>query len=291
MIVAVAALLAVVASVVRGRTLVRIGPQRITSVSFAASGVLQVAEWLLLSFHPHIAACAIYLHVVAFGAILLSGFWSLMNEFFDPLSAKQMFGRISGMGTLGGLAGGLLAERVAALFASSAVVLALAILHLLCAALLWRAFPATAATARSVPHSATTTLAGAFRRYPFLLTLAGLVLAASVGTGLLDFVFKAQAAQTLGRGAPLVRFFGLYYTATSVLVFLVQTFLTRPLLQHAGLVASAGALPLTIATGSFAALVVPGFNLLCGLRGMEILVRGSFYRSAYELFYTAVGAG
>ena len=112
----------------RAHTLVRVGPQRITAVSFGASGVLQAAEWLLLRYHSHLAACVIYLHIVAFGAILLSGFWSLMNEFFDPRSAKQMFGRISGMGTLGGLAGGLLAERVAAWFSASAVVMALAIL-------------------------------------------------------------------------------------------------------------------------------------------------------------------
>ena len=32
-----------------------------------------------------------------------------MNECFDPRSAKNIFGRISGMGTLGGLCGGVLA--------------------------------------------------------------------------------------------------------------------------------------------------------------------------------------
>src|SRR6185436_13656214 len=77
--VAAAALFAVISSIVRGRTLVRFGPLRLTAISFAASGVLQAAQWLLLQYHPRVAACAIYLHVVAIGAILLSGFWSLMN--------------------------------------------------------------------------------------------------------------------------------------------------------------------------------------------------------------------
>src|SRR5205807_8756583 len=49
--VAVAALAAVIFSVLRGRTLVRLGPQRITAISFAVSGVLQAAEWLLLQYH------------------------------------------------------------------------------------------------------------------------------------------------------------------------------------------------------------------------------------------------
>ena len=72
---------------------------------------------------------------------MLSGFWSVMNESFDRAAAKGSFGRISGLGTLGGLAGGLMAERVAAWVSPSAGVLLLAILHLACAVLLWRAFP------------------------------------------------------------------------------------------------------------------------------------------------------
>ena len=285
---AVAAIAAVVISVLRGRTLVRFGPFRITPISFAASGVLHSFEWLFLRYSTHVAACAIYLHVVAFGAILLSGFWSVMNESFDPRSAKTIFGRISGMGTLGGLCGGLLAERVAALVSPSAVVVALAILHMTCGCLLWRAFPPVLAPRRTSQAPPQTTLLDAVHGYPFLLTLAGVVLISSVGTALLDFTFKAQAAQTMGRGAPLLRFFGLYYTATSLLTFLVQTFAVRFFVRHAGLSAASCALPGMIALGSLAAMVLPGFKVLSGVRAGEILVRGSLFRSAYELFFTAV---
>jgi hypothetical protein len=138
---AAAALVAITGSIVRGRTLVRAGPLRATAMSFAASSVLQAGEWLLLQSHPRFAACVIYLHVVGFGAIVLSGFWSVMNEHLDPRVAKLVLGRISGMGTLGGLAGGL----VAAWMPSSGVVLALAILHLACAWVLWRGFRFTSA--------------------------------------------------------------------------------------------------------------------------------------------------
>ena len=117
------------------------------------------------------------------------------------------------------------------------------------------------------------------------------MLAASVSASLLDFVFRARAAQTIGRGAALFRFFGLYYTATSLLTFLVQTFASRLCLKRAGLSASAGALPAAVSMGSLLSAVFPGFNLLSGVRGMEIVIRGSLYRSAYELFYTAVSPG
>jgi len=289
--VTVAAIAAVAVSVLGSRTLVRLGPHRIAPASFALSGVFQFAEWLLLGYQPRIAACIIYLHVVAFGALLLSSFWSLMNESFEPRSAKELFGRISGIGTLGGLCGGLVAERVAAWFGAADVVLALAILHVACALLLWRTLPSKPLGIHRRHDGGPTrkvSAVDALHRYPFLLTLAGLVIAASSGTALLDFVFKAQAAHTIGRGAALLRFFGLYYTVTSLLTFLVQTFLTRISIKRGGLAVAAGTLPATTSLGSLVGLLVPGFPLLSSIRASEILVRGSLYRSAYELFYTAV---
>ena len=285
-----AAIASVAVSILGSRALVRLGPNRIAPSAFALSGVLQFAEWIVLGYSARLAACVIYLHVVAFGALLLSGFWSLMNESFEPRPAKALFGRISGMGTLGGLCGGLIAERVAAWFGAPDVVLMLAVLHLACAGLLWRAFPLKTAGIDGGIHGNTNevTAVAAVHRYPFLLVLAGLVTTASAGTALLDFVFKAQAAHTIGRGAALLRFLGLYYTATSLLTFLIQTTVTKICVQRAGLAVTAGALPAATSLGGLVGLVVPGFPAISVIRAIEILMRGSLYRSAYELFYTAV---
>jgi hypothetical protein len=284
--VTVGAIVAVAVSVGGSRILVRLGPHRGLPLSFALSGVLQCAEWVLLGYSPRVAACVIYLHMVAFGAVLISGFWSLMNESFEPRSAKELFAKIGGMGTVGGLCGGVLAERVASWFGARDVVLLLAALHVACAGLTWRIarFPGH----RPYEQPRQTSAVDAVQRYPFLLTLAGLVILASSGAALLDFVFKAQATHTIGRGAPLLRFFSIYYTATSLLTFLAQTLLARLCVKHAGLAATAGTLPVSISLGSLAALLLPGFPLLGAVRGVEILVRGSLYRSAYELFYTAI---
>ncbi len=292
--IAAAAIAAVAMSGLGGRMLVRLGPNRMTVVSFALSGILQVGEWMLFGYRPRMAACLVYVHVVAFGAVLISAFWSLMNEAFEPRSAKAVFGKISGVGTLGGFLGGLLAERVAALLSAQAVILLLAMLHLLCAGLLWIAFPSRAGPPVGEQRQAgirEPAVIDALQRYPFLVILAGLVLAASVSASLLDFVFKARAAQTIGRGAPLFRFFGLYYTTASFLTFLAQTFVSRFCVKRAGLAASAGALPAAVSLGSLLTAFFPGFSLLSGVRGMETVIRGSVYRSAYELFYTAVAPG
>jgi len=284
--VAVAAITAIVVSIVSSRKLVRLGPSRVAPACLVLSGVLQLGEWLLLAHHARIAACLIYVHVVAFGGVVLSAFWSLMNESFEPRSAKQLFGRIGGMGTLGGLFGGMLAERVAACFGAGEVVLLLTILHLTCAGLLWRIAQFRDVRPHDQPRE--TSPVDAVQRYPFLLTLAGLVIATSSGTALLDFVFKAQAAHTIGPGAPLLRFFAVYYTATSLLTFLLQAFAARVCIQHAGIAATTGTLPAAITLGSFTGVLLPGFPVLSAIRAIEIVIRGSLYRSGYELFYTAV---
>src|SRR3954470_3909906 len=105
---------------------------------------------------------------------------------------------------------------------------------MMCAGLLWRMLPSTSAVRRPTDTANETTLLDAVHRYPFLVTLAGVVLSCSAGAALLDFAFKAQASEAIGRGAPLLRFFGLYYTATSLFTFLVQTFAVGRLVKHAG---------------------------------------------------------
>ena len=82
------------------------------------------------------AAVTFYLHVAAINPVLVSGFWLLLSERFDPRTAKRRIGRIAGAGTLGGLAGGLAAERLAAWTRVADVLPALAALHLACAAII-----------------------------------------------------------------------------------------------------------------------------------------------------------
>ena len=81
----------------------RLSPATLVPATFAASGVLFVLEWLLRPAAPAATAVAVYLHISCAGPLLASGFWLVSTERFDPRTAKQRFGQIAGMGTLGGL--------------------------------------------------------------------------------------------------------------------------------------------------------------------------------------------
>ena len=46
-------------------------------------------------------------------SILISGFWSVINERFDPYAAKTVIARVTAAATFGGLLGGIAANTVA----------------------------------------------------------------------------------------------------------------------------------------------------------------------------------
>ena len=102
----VAAVISMIMVMPATSAMARFGPGRLIPIAFLASGLLNLVEWSLVGPAPQAAAVLIYIHLAAFGAILISGFWSLVNESLDPRTAKKSMGRIGAGATLGGLLGG-----------------------------------------------------------------------------------------------------------------------------------------------------------------------------------------
>ncbi|MEO0815226.1 MAG: hypothetical protein AAFY60_20365, partial [Myxococcota bacterium] len=131
-----ASVLSVVVVVASSRLFARFGPSTVTPIAFVVSALLSLVEWTFIGSHPKPVAVAAYLHFSVFGIILISGFWSVVNERFDPRSAKPRIARITIGATAGGVVGGLLAERVAALGSVASMLPVLAVMSVLGAALL-----------------------------------------------------------------------------------------------------------------------------------------------------------
>ncbi|PIE16009.1 MAG: hypothetical protein CSA66_07885, partial [Proteobacteria bacterium] len=286
-----ASALSIVVAMAAARRMTRRGPSRLVPAGFALSGAASLAEWALLEPAPEAVAVALYLHMATGAGVLISGFWSLVNERFDPHTAKQKINRIAGGATAGGLLGGLFAERVAALAGASFVFPVLAALHLFCA---WRVLTLrTGADAAVEATEARPDLArGSLKvlaRTPYLRNLALLLTLTTAAAGLIDFVFKARAdAAFAADDDAMLRFFACFYTGAALLAFLGQTSLTRMSLERLGLARTVGLLPaLILAAGGFV-IGLPGLVTATILRGAEAVTRNSFFRSAYELLYTPV---
>jgi ATP/ADP translocase len=282
------------------RLLTRYGPNRVLPIFFAASTAAFLGEWILLGIRPHAAVVLVYLHMGGLGGVLISGFWSLVNERFDPRTAKRQIGRIAGGATAGGLLGGLLTERVADAFPLGTMLPILGLFHLFCA---WRVLGVNKKSVRPSPESGpgkTATQKGSgvpdnqpsawkvLRRAPYLRNLAILVLLAGTSNICLDYVFKAQAAAVFGEGESLLRFFAIFYTVVSLGTFVAQSTLARRALEGLGLARTVGSLPLVIASGSASALLIPGLPTATLAKGLGSITNDSLYRSGYEIFYTPI---
>ena len=270
-----------------GRALQKWGPSRLVPPVFAASTALTMGEWALTASMPRLAAVLVYLHVGSLGSVLISWFWSLINERFDPRTAKHLVSRIAAGATLGGLVGGLVAARLAKSLGPSGMLPSLAALHLVCGglALILRQ-PHAAAAKRAAPAGKPGL--SLLWRSSYLRDLALLVSLGAIGAALLDYVFKLEATRAYAKGAPLLRFFAIFYTATGVATFAVQTTLARRVLEKLGVARTVSSLPLTLGFGSIASLIAPGLATVGIARGAEMTTRSSLFRSSYELFYMPV---
>ena len=278
------------------RAVTRILPSRFVPALFAASAALLLLEWILTYKVQKLAAVLVYLQISGLGPMLGSSFWLIASDRFDPRTAKRRFGQIQGAGTLGGLLGGGVAYEVAAIFGVRAMLPVLAALNLGCAWAVRRlAHSADARVVRTRRATAVPSLEPATARTglrvlataPYLRMLAVLVLLGTTSATLLDYVFKSEARSVVG-GDGLLRFFSIYYSAASLVTFVLQTSASRFALERFGLAVTAATPSLAVIGGSLGGLLAPGIKSLAIARGSETVLRGSFFRAGYELFYTPI---
>jgi hypothetical protein len=282
--------LSIVGGLLAARLISTLTPGRFLPFAFVFSSLFLLAEWGISKWHEGAAAVLIYLHIATMGSLLISGFWSLLGDRFDPRSAKRRFAQIVAASTAGGVIGGLIAERLGSSLGIASVLPVLAFLHLLCAwitaSLSPDRIPVGKRAARSMRRKGSSL--SVLRTVPYVRHLALLILFSTLGAGLLDYVFKTRAVQTFHEGNDLVRFFALFYTVTGIGTFLLQLIFSRITVDKVGITGAVATLPLSLTIGSVAALLFPGLSLASIARGGETTVRSSLFKSGYEMLYAAV---
>jgi AAA family ATP:ADP antiporter len=285
--VVVAAVFSVIVVFATSRLLVKLSPARFVPAAFVLSAAALIGEWAIARRAPHIASVVFYLHTIAFGSVLTSGFWSLVNERFDPRSAKKLIGRIASGGTLGAVAGGLCAERVGAFADLETMFFVLAALHLLCAYLVRGVEgdrrPPPAKSEEAAPSGLAVLMAS-----NYLKQIALLVLLVTVSATLLDYVLKSRASEAYASGEDLMRFFAAYYAGLGFVSFVVQSTASAKALDKLGLGKTAAMLPAFVIAGTAVAMVFPSLVGAAVARAADRVTRTSLYRSAYELLYTPI---
>lgn len=282
-----AALLSLVATLAFARGMVSLTPSRMVPLAVATSGALLVAEWAVCGPLPRVAAVAVYLHVAVFGAPLFSGLWSLINERYDPYSAKRAVGAISTGASVGGLLGGLIAWWAASMISVRGMLLVLAALGLLSLPPLLRLRGGSVARAPQSPGAEREAATGLrlILSTPYVRNLALLVGVVALSEALLDYLLSASAAESFGPGGPLMSFFARFQLASAGLSLALQAALTRPALLRLGLAGTLAIQPGLALSCGVLALALPRLWSTVLLRATQAAARNSMFRPAYELLY------
>jgi hypothetical protein len=286
---AASAVVALVSAELLSSALARRSPSRVVPAGAVVSAACLLALWPVASVAPRVAAVLVYLHVAAFGAALVSGFWSLVNERFDPYTARRVVGRIGTGATAGGVAGGAIGWGAALLLPVPAILLALALLHATAALVLLRLRTgAGSSAAAGTPNAsfAFQTLA----RTPYLQRIAVVVGLGAIVEGIVDWAFKAEVQKQFAGlgGGGLLAPLSLFYTAMAVASLLLQSTLARAALERLGIAGTVAVRPVLTAVGSLFGTLGPGLGTATAARGAHEALTNSLFRSGYELLYTPV---
>ena len=286
------AVLALLGAEAMSIALARRSPQRLMPLATALSALLLAVEWATTLAFPRAAAVVVYLHVATFGGALVSGFWSLVNERFDPYTARRVIDRIGVGATAGGLAGGALAWLASRVIDVPTALLLVGGLHAIAAVVLARTPGPPGPRTPGERKKPTPALAfPLLARTPYLRDLALVVALGAVVDALLDFLFKAKAVERFDGGTELMAVFAAFHAGLSLVSLVFQGLLARITLRRLGL---AGTVALRPAVGFVAAAlgaVFPRFASAVLARGLHESLTNSLFRSGYELFYTPLPEG
>jgi AAA family ATP:ADP antiporter len=219
---------------------------------------LMIVFYLLFQTSQPWVSVAFYLFGLILGILLISQFWTLANDIFDPRQAKRVFGFIGGGSSLGGIVGSLVAgqaERIGTynLLAISAVTLAVCIVLVLLILRRERTADLKGVTTAGEERGVGTGEAiGLLRRSKHLQLIALVIAFAAIGAGVIEQQLNMAAEAVRGRDATdaLTAFLGQVQLYTSVLGFVIQVWLTSYIQRNLGIGFALMILPVSLgATG------------------------------------------
>lgn len=276
------------------RWMSRHAPSRVLITGLLTSAAAFVAESFFAHRAPDVVAWVVFIHVGAIGPVTISGFWAAVNERFDAGQASRVFVWIASGATLGGVIGGIAAERIASALSLPALLLVLGVAGCLSAVATWLlhrgAAQVTTPADPSENAAALQATFGRIAREPALLRLGAVIaLSAAVAT-LLDFAMKSQAALALPDRASLVAFFSMFHTLTGVLAFAVSSAVSQRLLTRLGVAKTLSLYPLSVLGAGGLAAVSYQLSALVLARSVETVIANSLFRSAYEILFSPLPA-
>jgi ATP:ADP antiporter, AAA family len=254
------------------------------SVALHGSKPEDVPPWLASTF---------FVWVSVYNLFVVSLFWSLMADRWGSEEGKRLFGVISAGGTIGALAGPLIAgQLVGVIGTANLAIVSAAFLGLALVASFQLSPAAIPAKLGGAPPPATIALMieGATRIFqsPYLGRIALVILLANLVS---TFFYLEQARlvkATISGGNDRVAFFASRDLIVSVVTALIQLFGTAALLRRFGLTAALAALPVVAILGLLVIGTLPTLGIVSGVMAFERITAFALAGPAMRVLYTVV---
>lgn len=289
----VSAMISFAAALFAARALNNHGPRKAVRAAFLLGAIAFALEFAASFISKRSIAVIVYLHMALFGATVISVFWSLINERFDPHAAKRAVARIAAGGTLGGVLGGFIGYNVASLTSVRTMLAALALLNLVALVAISRiraprGGERAPAASKPPPPDAVGTGIKSLHVGKYLMTLGVMVALVAATEAFADYLFAAHVREHMRDGRSLMAFFSAFHMGIAILTFLAQALLSKRALERFGLAGTIAGLPILVLLLAGVAIQMPSLVAMVVLRGGEAVMSNSLWRSAYELLYTPV---
>jgi AAA family ATP:ADP antiporter len=266
-------------------------------VFFSLNSVL---FWWMAHFHDWKATYPIiYVWVGIFGVLAPAQVWTLANFVLTTREAKRMFGMIGGGAIAGWIFGGFLTKFMAVRYGAESLLLAMAVIFVLCAGLvvfIWRRREQSFAEAEDEERmrgasDAEQSMMRSLRMVwssSYLRSIAAVICLSSFVTTTAGWQFKAIAKIFIPGKNELAAFFGDFNFYAAILALSFQLLFTSRVLKRFGIGPALFVVPVALLFGSAGVLAWFSLTAAIILKGSDQLLRYSIDKSTVELLYLPV---
>jgi AAA family ATP:ADP antiporter len=232
--------------------------------------VLLVGFWVWFETGSQWASTGFYFFGLILGILVISQFWTLANEVYDPRQAKRIFGFIGGGASLGGIAGSSLTLQAKTIGTTNLLLVSAALMTLCLAlviAIIVREKPIIkgSLTGGEDERVSSTEALRLLKNSKHLQVIALIIGFAAIGAAIVEqqLNMATEAAKGQGNTDSITAFLGTVQLYTSMIGFVIQVWLTSKIQRYLGI--------------GFALLILP---TSLGITGTIMLLNGALWAPA-----------
>ncbi len=261
---------------------------------FAATQVVMIGLllgfWVLFQTGQGWVSVAFYLWGVLAGSLLISQFWTLANDVYDPRQAKRVFGFIGGGSSLGGMVGAGFAGQYAKAIGTTNLILVAAVILAVCFGVIWmitmREKPAETGKVGGEEDSISLREAVQLLMQSKHFQVIALVISfAAIGAGIVEQQMNMAVEGQIADKDARTAFIGNVIFYSSLAGFFIQMTLTSRLHRLLGIGFALLLLPMTLGATGVLMLMVPMLWTSAVARGVDTALRYNVDKTTREILF------